>query len=60
MSYNSIDSMSSDYADSEVAVGMKAMEFFSKENTTRINIAQQKMKTWVSKMKEETKPKQAK
>ena len=39
MSYNSIDSMSSDYADSEVEVDMKAMEFFSKENTTRINIA---------------------
>lgn len=37
-SYRSIDSMSSDYADSTVENGIKAFHFFAKENTTRINI----------------------
>ena len=32
---------------------MKAIQFFSKENTTRINIAYQKMYSWISKMKKE-------
>ena len=47
-----IDSMSSDYAESEADNFIKAFQFFSKENTTKINIAQQKMQAWVKKMKE--------
>ena len=47
----SIDSVSSDYGESTVARDLKAYQFFSKENTTRINIAYQKMMFWDQKVK---------
>ena len=47
----SIDSVSSDYGESTVARDLKAYQFFSKENTTRINIAYQKMMFWDRKVK---------
>lgn len=54
-SYRSIDSMSSDYADSTVENGIKAFHFFAKENTTRINIGKQKQVSWAKNMKAQLK-----
>lgn len=45
------ESMNSNYTESVTEHDIKAIQFFSKENTTRINIAQQKMKSWISKIK---------
>ena len=42
----------SSYTESDFENDIKAYTFFSKENTTRINIAQQKMSAWKKKMKE--------
>ena len=35
-------------------LGVKAIQFFRKENISRIDIGQKKMKTWISKMKSST------
>lgn len=45
-----INSANSSYADSNIGKDIKAIQFFSKENSTRINIAKQKMLSWVKKM----------
>ena len=51
-----VGSMSSNYTSSGDENGehdIKAIQFFSKENTARMNIAQQKMHSWITKMKAE-------
>ena len=51
-----VGSLSSNYTDSGEENGehdIKAIQFFSKENTARMNIAQQKMHSWITKMKAE-------
>ena len=45
-----INSANTSYADSNIGKDIKAIQFFSKENSTRINIAKQKMLSWVKKM----------
>lgn len=53
---NIIDSCDSDYSSEENEILLKddhrAYQFFSKENTTRINISRGKMATWTKKMKQ--------
>lgn len=51
---NLVESVNSDFSSelSRDKDGTKAHQFFNKENTTRINIAQQKMANWVQKMKQ--------
>lgn len=48
-----VNSLHSDYADSDADNDIKAIQFFSKENTTRINIGKQKMLAWKTKLKDE-------
>ena len=47
-----VNSLNSDYADSDADNDIKAIQFFSKENTTRINIGKQKMMAWKTKLKD--------